>query len=485
MRSQGISRRAFLQKGALGAAALALPAAVWPAASDAGSRRRPNVLFILTDQQRADMLSCAGNPYLKTPAMDSLAENGARFELAYCAHPLCIPSRTSMLTGVMPSRAEWEIKEGKRRNTPADLLPGSLGVVFRNAGYETAYGGKTHVPMTIEQAGFDYVSKDTRSELAQTCADFLRQKHERPFLLAASFINPHDICSMAITACKRAQNGESGAVDPKSLPGGLQLPEGATWPAFVEEQCPPLPANFEIPKGEPESVREVDPRPFRFFVREHWTESDWRLHRWAYCRLTEKVDSEIGVVLQALRAAGLEEDTLVVFSSDHGDLDASHRLEHKSVLYEEAMRVPFLVSWKGVTRPGLVDNEHFVSTGLDLIPTLCDFAGIPAPEGRAGRSVRPLAEGRRPDSWRENLVAESRHSRALRTVRYKYTVYDAGEAREALVDLRDDPGEMRNLARDPNSSSVLESHRASLRRAMEESDDPLADQFAIRLEKTK
>ncbi|MCX7015760.1 MAG: DUF4976 domain-containing protein [Candidatus Sumerlaeota bacterium] len=149
------------------------------------------------------------------------------------------------------------------------------------------------------------------------------------------------------------------------------------------------------------------------------------------------------------------------------------------------MRVPFLVSWKGVTKPGLVDSEHLISTGLDLIPTLCDYAGIPAPKDRLGRSVRALAEGRAPEAWRDSIAIEGRHSRAIRTARYKYTVYDSGDRREVLVDLQDDPGEMRNLAEDPNYTSVLESHRASLLNAMEESGDPLADQFTIRLEKAK
>ena len=118
------------------------------------------------------------------------------------------------------------------------------------------------------------------------------------------------------------------------------------------------------------------------------------MHRWAYYRLTEQVDRQMGQVLQALREAGLEEKTLVVLTSDHGDMDGSHRLEHKSMFFEEAARVPFIVSLRGVTKPGLVDNQHLVSSGLDLIPTLCDFAGLKPPAVPRGCSVRALAEGR-------------------------------------------------------------------------------------------
>ena len=149
------------------------------------------------------------------------------------------------------------------------------------------------------------------------------------------------------------------------------------------------------------------------------------------------------------------------------------------MLYEEAQRVPLVVSWKGVTRPGLVDTEHLVSTGLDLIPTLCDFAGIPVPKELPGRSVRSLAEGRKPQAWRDFLAAEGNHSRALRTARFKYTVYDVGERREMLVDLEKDPGEMKNLAGDAAFREVLEDHRKRLRQWMEESRDNLAQGYVV------
>jgi choline-sulfatase len=151
----------------------------------------------------------------------------------------------------------------------------------------------------------------------------------------------------------------------------------------------------------------VDKREFQLWVRRKWTDRDWRLHRWAYARLTEQVDREIGVVLEALRESGRDKDTLVVLTSDHGYQDASHWLEHKEVLYEEAIRIPFIVSGKGVAKPGAADRQHLVSNGLDLIPTLCDFAGIPKPASLRGYSVRPLVEGRGVPQWRDCLVVEN------------------------------------------------------------------------------
>jgi arylsulfatase A-like enzyme len=428
-------------------------------AAGAAPPKRPNVLFIITDQQHAGMLSCAGNRYVKTPTLDGLAATGARFEMAYCANPVCMPSRFSMLTGVLPSRIGVETNGKGRDRVKPDILEHALGQVFAKAGYETVYGGKQHVPMTIEAAGFKTIARNAGPELAETCAKFLHQPHDRPFLMVASFINPHDICFMAISDAR-----PSGKLTgPQPLVDALALPAGASREEFFARICPPLPVNFGFPEGEPEAILAADTRSFRTHARNEWTTEKWRLHRWAYARLTEYVDAQIGVLLKALRETGLDQNTLVVFTSDHGDMDAAHRLEHKSVFYEEAARVPFIVSWTGVTKPGLVDRTHLVSTGQDLIPTLCDFAGVPVPSALKGRSVRALAEGRTPSSWRPTQVVENGESRMIRSAQYKYIVYATGARREMLVDMIADPGEMKNLAADPAFAAVLAEHRRLLK----------------------
>jgi arylsulfatase A-like enzyme len=438
------------------------------------ARVKPNILVIMTDQQQAGMMSCAGNATVKTPMMDSLAATGVRFELAYCSSPVCVPSRVGMLTGVMPSRIGMETNEDMRKSkvTPS-LLADSMGQVFSKAGYETVYGGKQHIPMTIEEIGFTDITKDTGPKLAETCAQFLRQKRDKPFLMVASFINPHDICFMALSDAKNP-----GKIDgPKPLLEALTLPTGMSREDFFAKACPPLPANYAIPPGEPEAILAADTRAFRTYARNKWTDEQWRLHRWAYARLTERVDTEIGVVLTALRETGLDANTLVVFVSDHGDMDASHRLEHKSVLYDEAARVPFIVSWKGVTKPGMVDREHLISAGQDLIPTLCDFANVPVPSALKGRSVRLLAEGRTPPAWRDVQVVENGDSRMVRSARYKYIVYASGARREMLVDMKTDPGEMNNLAQDPAAASVLNEHRQRLKSWYQQNNETLDTRY--------
>ncbi len=479
------TRRVFLEQAGAGLAAAACCEAAQGAEPPP---RRPNLLVIVTDQQQATMLSCAGNKYLKTPHMDSLAATGTRFERAYCSDPVCVPSRFSLLSGVMPSRIGMESNDQQKNPVPEAVLRNGMGAALRAAGYATVYGGKTHIPgapghtNNVSDYGFDeMLTWDERDKLADTCAAFLRRKHDKPFLLVASFINPHDICYMAIDDHARSQGKTPKEnIERRRLAEALALPEGMTREAFFRDVCPPLPPDFAIPEGEPEAVEKTDWRPFRPYARQRWSDEMWRLHRWAYARLTERVDAEIGRVLQALRESGREDDTLVVFTSDHGDMDAAHRLEHKSMLYEEVCRIPLLVSWKGVTKPGAVDREHLVSNGLDLIPTLCDYAGVAPPPELKGRSIRPLAEGRGPKGWRDSLAVENERSRLVMWDHLKYGVYDVGERRELLVDLKQDPGEMRNRATDPAWRAQVETGRRLLVEWYKEHGESLPDAYIVR-----
>jgi len=171
----------------------------------------------------------------------------------------------------------------------------------------------------------------------------------------------------------------------------------------------------------------------------------------------------------------------VIFSSDHGDGQAAHHWNQKSAFYDEAVRVPMIVSGKGVARAGHVDREHLISNGLDLLPTWCDYAGIAPPAGLLGRSLRPLVEqGGAVTAWRDMVVSETCFTkpayrgttgRMVRTARYKYAVYSWGENREQLFDMDRDPGELHNLASDPSSLGVLESHRARLREWIAQTGD--------------
>ncbi len=422
------------------------------------------MLFVFTDQQSASMMSCAGNSYLKTPAMDGLAAAGVRFERAYCTNPVCLPSRFSLLTGRMPYEIGVRHNGSEHEEIPAEMKQGGLGHLVRAAGYETAYGGKVHLPgLTPEELGFEYISQNQRDGLADACAAFLGQKRHKPFFLVTSFINPHDICFMAIrdhAATKSEQSPlERQAVACATLNEALELPAGMSEEEFFASACPPLPDNFEPQADEPEAVRQiVAQHPFKKNARENYDERRWRLHRWAFCRLTERVDRQIGTVLDALRASGERSNTVVIFSSDHGDMDAAHRMEHKTALYEEACRVPLIISAPGGGK-GTVEGRRLVSNGLDLLPTICDYAGAEVPASLAGRSLKPLVEGEAPAAWRQWLPVECEFGRMIVGEKYKYVLYDEGEHREQFIDLEQDPGEMRNLVGEPALAEALDKHR--------------------------
>jgi choline-sulfatase len=415
------------------------------------------------------MMSCAKNPYLQTPAMDSVAATGVRFERAYCTNPLCVPSRFSMLTGRMPSEIGLRANAAREiESIAAHVVEGGLGWLLRDAGYDVAYAGKQHLPkLNAEALGFDYICEDERDELARVSADYVRQPHEQPFCLVASFINPHDICHMAIRDFPHSDFDHlilrKCVRECEVLDEALRLPPGMSEEEFYAGPCPPLPPNFEPQEDEPGAIGILQSdREFKGDARRYWSEERWRLHRWAYCRLTERVDAQIGQLLDAIRESGLWENTLVVFTSDHGDMDGAHRMEHKTAFYEQAARVPFLISLPGVSPAGVVDAQHVVSTGLDLLPTLCDFAGASVPEGVHGHSLRPLIKGREPEQWREAVLVESELGAMAVSRRFKYALYDEGANREQLYDLERDPHETRNWAHEPDLQETLEHHRRLL-----------------------
>ncbi|UCG46356.1 MAG: sulfatase-like hydrolase/transferase [Phycisphaerales bacterium] len=458
------TRRRFLQHIGLGI--LSAPAGISLGASVASSiAKRPNILLIITDQQSASMLSCAGNRWLKTPAMDSVMKRGMRFERAYATNPVCIPSRFSLMTGHYPSAVR--IRKNRNSNLAARFLPTTLGRVFKGAGYDTVYGGKVHLPSPMRRVtdcGFRLLTSDERDILADECVRFLLSTQVRPFFLVASFINPHDICYQAIRACDGRRKMNSRAIRAiEVMREAEKTPRSVSEDEFYAKHCPPLPDNHEPTEPEPKAITEfIDRDPVKRYVRENWTGRDWRLHRWTYARLTERVDDQIGRVLGAVRKAGLEDNTVVIITSDHGEMDGAHRIEQKSLAYEQSANVPLLVQYPPLTEPGLVDREHVVSNGLDIFPTLCDIAGIAGPPDLPGRSFKALLGSARKAPWREYLMIETEPAYALTDGRFKYTLFDFAGPEEMLCDLKRDPGEMKNLVADPHNGGTLSRMRAGL-----------------------
>ncbi len=428
------------------------------------AKTQPNILFIFTDQQSASMMSCAGNSWVKTPAMDSIAESGVRFERAYCSNPVCTPSRFSVFTGRMPSEVGISYNEQiSAERFDETMKRQSLGHLMREAGYDSAYAGRVHTPgYSIDDVGFELLTRDSREGLATDCEEFIKRERDKPFFLFASYTNPHDICYMGIRDCPSdefKQRQHKFLEEFANLDEALLLPPGISEEEFFIKHCPPLPANFEPQKNEPGAIDYLlHQRPFRLHAREQYTDKQWRLHRWAYAKLTERVDSNIADLLRMLRESGQASNTIVVLSSDHGDHDASHRLEHKTIPYEEAANIPMIASGPGI-KPRSVDKDHLISNGLDLLPTFCDYAGVAAPSDLKGRSLRPILEGKNQDAWHEFIPIECEVGQALVTSTHKYIRYDRGKNAEQLYDLQMDHGETRNAINDPDQQISLQELR--------------------------
>jgi arylsulfatase A-like enzyme len=278
----------------------------------------------MADQLSGRALSVHGNGYVSTPNIDSLIGQGVGFRESYCVAPICTPSRHGLLTSLIPEQTQVKYNsEDSRRTSRRPIL--NAGEILREAGYKTAWAGKWHIgryyPVGGVVPGFDYLDTGVKGEVgskvddpvAEAAIEFLRQTHEAPFFLGVSFQNPHDICFWV--------RGED-----------LPIPE------VSPDRHPPLPDNFLPDPEEPEFI--VRCRERRYYGHEvlltrPWDNTKWREYLHAYYSLVERVDGAIGRVLTGLRDHGLEQNTLVVFTSDHGEGLAAHKWAAKLMFYED------------------------------------------------------------------------------------------------------------------------------------------------------
>ncbi|KPL11118.1 hypothetical protein AMJ85_04510 [candidate division BRC1 bacterium SM23_51] len=435
--SSALTRRQFLTAGTAGAAALMAGGKLAFGAPAVGARGRPSFLFIITDQQGLDTIAAGGCLDVATPNMDRLVRTGVSFLESHSTDPLWAPARSSMFASRMSSETGVIVNGRPIRSD----IP-NLGQWLGQRGYETVYAGKWHLPGSFptEIPGFKLIPTGIGGQgnigdaaISRACQGYLRNRADSdPFLLVASFLQPHDICQW-VSMHRNA---------PDELPY-----------RDLADRLPELPANFHYDPREPAKLKKI--------ARPKWSERQWRYYIWSYYRHVEMVDAEIGRVLQALDDSGLAESTIVVLTSDHGEGRGRHQKVLKNYLYEEAVKVPLLVASPGRMLAGKRDSTHLAS-GLDILPTICDYAGVKPPRGALGRSLRPLLEGK-PTEWREFVAAEVQTTgRMIRTPRYKYVAYE-GDPVEQLFDMKADPGETKNLAGESKHAAALEEHRRLLR----------------------
>jgi choline-sulfatase len=406
---------------------------------------RPNILFVFTDQQHFGSISALGCEHARTPAMDRLVAEGVAFGEVYATDPVCAPCRSSFFTGRMPCETGvWKNELGL-----IDSLPTLGQWIGDRSDYRRIYAGKWHLIdcKTYDIPGFDVISTGVNCEgnLSDTtitrAAEAYLRRHDRnePLLMVVSYQQPHDVCGWITLNA-----------DPSAA---LRHPE-------IADRLPPLPPNAEPVDGEPQRVgRKRGSQPS---AKAPWSEQHWRYYLWCYYRQVEMVDTEIGRLLRTLDETGLADETVVIFTSDHGEGLGRHELVTKSMPYDETARLPLVIRHPGRVAPGRRDDAHLVSA-LDVFPTICDYAGVDPPAELLGRSIRPLAEGRDAPG-REYVIAacDQGEGRLVRTARHRYVAF-RNDPNEMLFDLAADPGETTNLAADPTHADALAYHRRLLR----------------------
>ncbi|UXP33883.1 sulfatase-like hydrolase/transferase [Reichenbachiella agarivorans] len=440
----------------------------------------PNIIVIITDQHTGKIMTQRGYNHISTPGIDKLAAEGTLFTKSYVTYPVCTFSRKSMITGVMPHKLD-------------DVtVATSVGKTLKDAGYDTGYFGKWHVGTTkldeIEDwHGFDsYYENYYDSTIYKESKAFLDQPRSSPFFMITSYNNPHDACELA-----------------RNISGGNdKYHDGEVDEAMDLASCPPLPFNYEIPLNEAEghySRRDQDPddQHYSSHPTKTWTDTEWRQYLYGYDRLLEKVDKRIEDLVDDLDSRGLLENTVIIYTSDHGDGRAAHKWNQKKSFYEESVNVPFIISWKGKTQAGVIDNTTLVSSGLDLYPTILQFAGIDIPASLHGIDLSPAALTTPTGTItpRDYVVSENVQSvytgstggkfngRMVVTNEFKYMLFDKGVNREQLYDLTTDPGELTPVTDDPAYQTDIADMRQKLKDWVAETGDDFdVDSYVAELE---
>lgn len=424
-------------------------------------QNRPNIIFILTDDQRWDALGFAGNPIIQTPEMDRLAAEGIYYENAFVTTPICAASRASILTGLYERTHGYTFGQG---DIKAPYIDRSYPVELRKAGYYTGFFGKFGVNYAEFEELFDQgdsydrngkyddrrgyffkaIGKDTvhlTRFTGQQAIDFIQNApQEKPFMLSLSFSAPH-------------------AHDPAPLQY-FWSPEFDTM--YQDIVIPdPIMGEESYFLAQPEYVRTGENR-----TRWHWryeTPEKYQHSVKGYYRMISEVDAEIGKIRQALAEKGLGDNTVIILMGDNGYFLGERQLAGKWLMYDNSLRVPLIVfdpREKGGKR------ETAFALNIDVPATIIDLAGIKPPKSWQGLSLNSPQLANRTEFLTEHLWQTPiiPPSEAIRTERWKYFRYINDPSHEELYDLSVDPLEKNNLAADPRHQDTLK----HLREKMEE-----------------
>ena len=434
-------------------------------------KRIKNVLFLCSDQHQTAASGCYGSTEVRTPNIDAIAKTGTRFDHTYCQSPVCVPSRGSIVTGVYPHQHTAKILQ--------DPLPNEARTVahfFKDQGYSTGAIGKMHFVDESRRHGFDHrlYDADFQKTLTPEERQALRKDQGgaegvegRPSRLPDRYFQDHWYAEEAV----------------KFLHAHKDKPF-CLWASFIMPHTPLVPqarffdmyssAKLTLPKR---SDRELEGGFEGHLIRAKergWyqqTDEQLRQSLCGYYGNISQMDSCVGRVYNTLRELGLDKNTVVVYTSDHGEMAGAHRMWTKHNMYEQSVNVPLIISVPGETRANAL--RHELVEQVDLFPTLAELCGFKAPAGTAGRSLAPLLTGKRHQA-REFAYSEyyfcrnvfTRDDRyvgkppiiMVRTNEWKFNYLSWG--RSELFDMRKDPGEFNNVIDNTGNSGVVRELRA-------------------------
>lgn len=448
---------------------------------------RPNILFIQSDQHRFDCIGANGHQLVHTPHLDRLASEGVNFTSAYTPAPICTPARISLQYGCWPTQHLGIANELSEAPRPAIEGLISFSQLLHDAGYYLGYIGKWHVhphygPLHY---GYDYYipSNDYRAwRLTQHMNDVPNLNgwwgEIDPYVLpeqTALGWGANEVITLLQAKAGRSQSFFiRWDTDVPHLPNILPEPYCSQ---ITPEQVSPWPSFGDPLIGKPY----IQGQQKRSWMIENWTWEQWAPIVARYLGQISLLDSQLGRVLETLEQLNLASNTIVIYTADHGDMCGGHGMADKHyVMYEDVTHVPLIIRWPGTAKK-CICCPAFVSSALDLALTFCQVAQIDIPDTFVGHSLLPLLSGAS-DNGRRDIVSTyfgnqfglySQRMLRSRSVKYVWNL----TAEDELYDLEHDPGEISNLATSPAYHDILSDHRLRLLAWMEETKDPLLNQW--------
>jgi arylsulfatase A-like enzyme len=457
-----------------------------PATADAP--KRPNILYIMADDHAAHAISAYGSQINKTPNIDRIAKDGIRFANCFVTNSICTPSRAAILTG------KYAHINGVPVFNHIDGSQPTLAKYLQKAGYHTGMIGKWH--LGSDPTGFDYwnilpgqgvyfdpvfISAAGRKKYPGYCTDlisdfsleFLKNRPaDKPFFLMCHHKAPH----------RPWQPDEKHA----KLFENVTIPEPATFnDDYATRSAAAKEATMRIDRDLTKNDLKKEPPPG--LSAEDLKKWKYQLYMRDYLACIAAVDDNVGRMLDYLDKNGLSENTIVIYTSDQGFFLGDHNWFDKRFMYEESLRMPFLVRWPGTIKPGSVSDGMIIN--VDFAPTLLAAAGEAIPADMQGRSFLSLLKGVTPSDWRTSMYYRYYHypqdhrvqpHYGVRTEKYKLIYFNKIDQWE-LFDLKNDPREVKNLYADPSYADLVKRLKAELYRLKKELND--FDQFADQLPK--